>query len=141
MPVFFLIYVSSATHLFTEAELRDLLEVSRRNNSALGVTGMLLYKDGNFMQFLEGEKEKVLTLSARIEKDPRHKGMITLLQQDNAEREFPEWSMGYKKLGKEKLPEAPGYSDFLDLPLTSETLLGDPSKSLKLLLNFKNMMR
>jgi hypothetical protein len=38
------------------------LEQSRENNLRLDVTGMLLYKGGNFMQMLEGEKDAVLGL-------------------------------------------------------------------------------
>jgi hypothetical protein len=139
--MFFLVYVSSAVTLFPEKELIDLLEISRCNNRALGVTGMLLYKDGNFMQFLEGPKENVLSLMEKIKKDPRHRGVITLMQQEHEEREFPEWAMGFKKMDSGTLPKIPGYSDFLDLPLTSEQFLLQPTKSLRLLLNFKNIMR
>lgn len=52
----------------------------RTNNERAGITGMLLYKDGNFMQLLEGEKEAVLRLHKNIIVDPRHKGFLTLLQ-------------------------------------------------------------
>jgi Sensors of blue-light using FAD. len=48
--MFFLVYVSSATRPFSREDLRVLLETCRKNNAELGVTGMLLYKDGNFMQ-------------------------------------------------------------------------------------------
>jgi len=51
-----LVYVSSATELFSDTQLENLLLRSRQNNSTLGITGMLLYKDGNFMQCLEGPK-------------------------------------------------------------------------------------
>ena len=139
--MFFTVYVSSATHLFTEEELNALLETSRRNNAKVGVTGMLLYKDGNFMQFLEGPKEKVRALLEKIKTDLRHKGMIVLLQEERPDREFVDWSMGFKKLGRDQLPEIPGYSDFLDLPLTSEQFLLNPSRSLRLLLSFRESMR
>jgi hypothetical protein len=139
--MFFLVYASSATKLFDEHELVSILETSRVNNLALDITGMLLYKDGNFMQFLEGPKENVLKLVAKIQRDPRHRGLITLLQQEHSEREFSEWAMGFKKLENETLPTVPGYSDFLDLPLTSEQFLLNPSKSLRLLMTFKNSMR
>jgi Sensors of blue-light using FAD len=89
------------------------------------VTGMLLYKDGNFMQFLEGEKENVISVHARISKDPRHTG-FTLLQQEESAREFTDWAMGFKKLGLEPVPKVPGYSDFINLPLTSEQFLKNP---------------
>ena len=136
--MFFLVYVSSAVRLWAEKELLDLLEKSRKNNQALGITGMLLYKEGSFMQFLEGPREKVMALMEKIKKDPRHRGVITLLQQEHPEREFPEWTMGFKMVESDQLP---GYSDFLNLPLTSEQFLMNPSKSLRLLLNFKNILR
>jgi hypothetical protein len=49
--------------------------------------------------------------------------------------------MGFKNVESDSLPQLPGYSDFLDLPLTSEQFLMNPSKSLRLLLNFKNILR
>ena len=139
--MFFLVYVSSATHLFTEQELVDLLEVSRVNNAKLDVTGMLLYKEGNFMQFLEGPKDKVCALYEKIRLDPRHRGVLLLLQQEHTEREFTEWAMGFKRLDSQTPMEVPGYSDFLELPLTSEQFLLHPSRTLRLLMNFKQAMR
>jgi hypothetical protein len=139
--MFFLIYVSSAVKLLSQKELFDILEVSRRNNEKVGITGMLLYKEGNFMQFLEGPKEEVCATLDRIKKDPRHRGLIVLLQQEHPNREFTEWAMGFKTLQSERLPDVPGYSDFLDLPLTSDEFLSHPSKCLRLLLNFKSIMR
>jgi hypothetical protein len=139
--MFFSIYVSSAVELFSEKELVDLLEISRKNNHAVGLTGMLLYKDGNFMQFLEGEKSQVKALMVKIEKDPRHTGLITLLEQESDRREFSEWAMGFKKLGPEALAEVPGYSDFMNTSLMSEQFVSNPSQSLKLLLKFRDLMR
>jgi hypothetical protein len=139
--MYLLVYVSSAVNLFSEQELTELLTKARLNNQALGITGMLLYKDGNFMQFLEGPKEAVLSLMDKIKRDPRHRGVIVLIQEERAEREFADWEMGFKKLNAETPLEVPGYSDFLDLPLTSEQFLLNPSKSLKLLLNFRKVVR
>lgn len=136
-----MVYVSSATELFSDAQLESLLLKSRRNNEALGITGMLLYKDGNFMQCLEGSKDLVLNLDAKIKSDPRHRGMLVLLREENAERQFNKWAMGFKKIDATTASESTGYSDFLDLPLTSATFQSNPSKSLKLLLSFKQAMR
>jgi len=57
-----LVYVSSAVTFFSSAELVTLLEKSRANNTRLGISGLLLYKDGNTMQLLEGERDIVLAL-------------------------------------------------------------------------------
>ena len=43
------VYVSSAVRPLTEDEILDILLVARQNNERLGVTGMLLYRDGNFL--------------------------------------------------------------------------------------------
>ncbi len=63
--MFFLVYVSSATRPFSGEDLRALLETCRKDNAELGVTGMLLYKDGNFMQVLEGDEDAVRVGSTR----------------------------------------------------------------------------
>ena len=68
--------------------LLELLAVARRNNPRAGVTGQLLYKDGNFMQLIEGDEAAVRALFARIERDPRHGGVIVLLDHVVPEREF-----------------------------------------------------
>jgi hypothetical protein len=51
----YLVYVSSAVKPFLSSELVDLLSKSHVYNTEVGITGMLLYKDGNFMQTIEGE--------------------------------------------------------------------------------------
>jgi len=67
-----LVYVSSAVKPFTDQELLGLLEKARENNQKLGITGMLLYKNGDFMQALEGDEQVVLSLADHIAKDLRH---------------------------------------------------------------------
>ena len=74
--MFQIVYASSALQPFTKPELQALLEQARPKNDKLGVTGMLLYKDGNFMQVLEGEQDVVGKLVETIERAPRHKGVL-----------------------------------------------------------------
>ena len=139
--MYHLVYVSSAVKPFTEQELIGLLAVSRKNNERDGITGMLLYRDGNFMQHLEGPKENVVSSMRRISLDPRHRGIIALLQGETKERTFSEWAMGFKTLSAETAKEHPGFSDFLETPLNSEEFQVQPSRSLKLLQTFKEKMR
>lgn len=58
---------------FSEGEPVSLLQQSRENNLRLGITGLLLYKDLDFTQVIEGEDSTVQKLSSRIERDPRHR--------------------------------------------------------------------
>lgn len=138
--MFHFVYASTATKLFTKPELRELLSKAERNNVKLGLTGMLLYKDGNFLQVLEGQKEVVMKLAATIGADSRHKGVLVLLQGSTEERDFPDWSMGFRDLEDRGAAKTPGYSDFMNTPLTGEEFANDPRRSMKLLLLFKKNM-
>jgi hypothetical protein len=134
-----LVYVSSAVRPFTPEELAALLEKSRRNNAHAEISGMLLYKDGNFMQALEGPERAVDALRAKIAEDPRHRGMLTLLRRAITERSFAAWAMAFHDLNLSGDGAPPGYSEFLNTPLTREEFV-DPSRCQKLLLTFKRSM-
>ena len=135
-----LVYVSSATQLFSEEDLKALLEQSREKNARLGVTGMLLYKDGNFMQVLEGADDAVTRLYSTIQNDPRHHGVLELVRQQIEAREFASWSMGFKNLRDANLQQTPGYSTFLNEPLNSASFHADPTRAQKLLGMFREKM-
>ncbi len=92
-----LIYVSTAIRIFSNAEIGEILESSRRYNSKVGITGMLLSHRGSFLQMLEGQEHVVSECYARIEKDPRHKSPIVLVRKQTPQRVFPLWSMGHAK--------------------------------------------
>ncbi len=94
--IYKLVYVSSASKPMSQGEILELLEISRQNNFLLDVTGILLCYEGNFFQLLEGEKETVKDLYAKISEDGRHRGVIRIFSEVAEEREFPNWSMGYK---------------------------------------------
>ncbi len=138
--MFYLVYVSSAVRSFSTDDLRALLATSRKNNAELGITGMLLYKEGNFMQVLEGDERTVRALYEKIGVDPRHSGEITLQQGFVDERQFPDWSMGFRDLNSPEIRATQSYSEFLNTPLTGQEFSGDPSRSQKLLLTFKRTM-
>ena len=134
--MFHLVYVSSAVIRFQESELTDLLHVARENNKLHRVTGMLLYIDGNFIQALEGEKADVKAIYAKIEQDQRHRGLVVLLEGELAQRNFPNWSMGFRNIGREEGKSRPGFSDFLDQKAHSAA---PDSSALRLLEHFRTI--
>ena len=93
-----LLYASAGVRRFAGAEIEDILETSRRNNAVTGITGMLLYADGNFIQYIEGEAEALDALFARISADRRHRRPMVLSRGPIEARGFSDWSMGYKPL-------------------------------------------
>ena len=76
-----LIYTSVATQDFSNTALVKLLETSRANNAAAGITGMLLYADRSFFKILEGETDAVEGVFQRITSDSRHTQLVTIIRE------------------------------------------------------------
>jgi hypothetical protein len=108
-----LIYASAAAVPFDEATLEALLRKARENNHRLGVTGLLLYDKGSFLQVLEGEEAVVRPLFDHICKDPRHSKATLLRLAEVEQRAFGEWSMGFVSERRFRLGAIPGYDDYL----------------------------
>jgi hypothetical protein len=77
------------------AELDALLAKSRLRNEADGISGVLLFGGGNFMQYFEGPRAKVDALFHRLEGDTRHHDMRVLLRDPVEMRRFSSWTMGF----------------------------------------------
>lgn len=76
-------------------ELGPLVEVSRRRNEALEVTGALIFTGSFFAQFLEGPAEGIAALKASIERDPRHTDVRTARIEPCEDRRFGAWTLAY----------------------------------------------
>jgi hypothetical protein len=109
-----LTYLSSASRKLDQSDLEAILAVSRHNNAASGLSGMLLYADEHFIQTLEGEPEVVDAAYDRIQRDPRHRNVVIALREEIDERRFAEWTMGFQVLTAEETAAIPGFNDYLD---------------------------
>lgn len=107
----YLAYVSSATNKLSEKELLSLLEKAKVNNERSGITGLLIYIDGNIIQILEGEKDNVYDIYSKISSDHRHTGILKLLEGSLSERNFKEWSMQFKSLSYAETSLITGYKN------------------------------
>jgi hypothetical protein len=138
MSLITLVYVSASHHLMSDDELKAILEVSRRNNARDNITGMLLYRDGYFIQALEGEEEAVNATYAKIVRDPRHFNCIVVYRNAISQRSFASWAMGFNHISQVD-PDAPEeVRDFLDHPLEPSRLTDKPTIAVHLLENFRD---
>jgi hypothetical protein len=96
-----------------EAELLELLEAARVRNGELGITGLLLYAEGNFIQVIEGAPDGVELLYRRIKRDPRHRRFTPLLDHMIESRNFEGWQMGFERIKSEALRQATGVADLM----------------------------
>lgn len=88
-----LTYQSRASTIPTEAELNELVANARSRNHSVGVTGMLLYEDGHFLQTLEGPPEGLGAVWESIQNDERHTDIEILTEHYVGSRLFSEWDL------------------------------------------------
>ena len=105
-------YVSVATNDMSDADIGAILSTSRTNNAAHDLTGALLFHQGRFIQVLEGPEDEVRARFAIIGTDDRHRNVQVVTEKFIAERQFPEWTMGFRPLPESALVDQPGFNDF-----------------------------
>ena len=89
-------YVGNSNSMFSD--IGDIITTSKANNPKRGITGILLYHKGNFVQVLEGEEAALRGLMQIIEKDERHKDLRYLVDENITERGFDQWNMDFFNL-------------------------------------------
>ena len=94
-----LLYVSRAVDT-SPAAIEAILTQSRLHNPASGITGVLCYGAGTFLQAIEGGRMAVNDLYGHIQRDARHKDVVLLHYEEIMERRFGGWTMGQVNLGK-----------------------------------------
>jgi hypothetical protein len=139
-PLVSLVYVSSAVTQSSQTELLAIVQKARDFNTAHGITGMLLHKDGNFMQVLEGPRAEVLKLMEKIRQDSRHTSVLRLLMEPVNERQFKDWSMGFRDLYTLSSKEMEIFRPYLSAASADEKFLDEPA-AYKLLRYFRENLR
>ncbi|MDF7814799.1 BLUF domain-containing protein [Hymenobacter sp. YC55] len=104
-----IIYMSRGVGSMSETDLRTLLQQARSENERQGITGALVYGDGQFMQIIEGEESVLATLYAKLLQDPRHINVVKLADKQILQRSFEDWSMGFQVVSPEEFTELTGY--------------------------------
>jgi hypothetical protein len=88
-------YISKQTYPLSNAEVRDILQRSVSNNSSKGITGMLIFYRGTFLQVLEGDQKLVTELYERLRLDRRHKEVQLIDKKEVNAPSFSSWGMGF----------------------------------------------
>ena len=94
-----LLYCSRSVDTSPEA-IEAILTQSRQHNPVSGITGILCYGGGIFLQAIEGGRLQVSELFGHIAKDPRHMDVALLASVVIFERRFGGWSMGQVNISK-----------------------------------------
>lgn len=89
------IFQSRVARKLRAPDLLVLHNLCRRENTELGVTGVMVYHDGLFFQVLEGDEDVLVQMVQRIMNDPRVVGAQVLDHGPIEDRAFPTWRMCY----------------------------------------------
>ncbi|PKV49718.1 FAD-dependent sensor of blue light [Aquimarina sp. MAR_2010_214] len=88
-------YVSTVNPNISNSDMKALMNYVRLNNNAIGLTGILIYSEGNFFQILEGEEQTVKMMFEKIRKDHRHHNIIKMLDKEIVTSPFSEYHSSF----------------------------------------------
>jgi hypothetical protein len=125
--------------LLSQQQLVEILDKSIENNKKTDITGMLLYKSGNFMQYIEGPKDNILKLMEVIGEDDRHNTIIEIMSGEISTRNFADWSMGFYNM--DQLPDLPRFQDYIALNLNSKTFNDEGRNAFDFMMTFNEINR
>ena len=93
--IYYLIYVSDSSNFQNKEEVNEILDTVSIRNNTLNISGFLVFKNGNFLQLLEGDKAAVINLFSKIKKDTRHKNVTQILENESLNRIFDDYESGF----------------------------------------------
>jgi hypothetical protein len=99
-----ILYSSTFTGHDHQKSIDEILLKSRKNNQVNNLSGILLFRNGDFLQLIEGEKINVYYTLKKIRDDQRHMNMKMLYEGEIQKRIFEGWQMAFK-FEKDKNPE------------------------------------
>lgn len=90
-----LVYMSTAVGVLRAEELDRIYFRAQSANAQAGITGLMLFYEGVFLQMLEGPAAGVSSLMERVRRDRRHSNLIVLEAGPADERLFPDAPMRF----------------------------------------------
>lgn len=93
-----LTYTSWARPSISDGDVEDILKSAHTNNPLDGISGVLIFNGGAFMQVLEGSEQAIDEMVERLRRDKRHSNFFIREERLVTERAFPDWSMAYLRL-------------------------------------------
>lgn len=117
-------YRSTANPILNFEDLEAILAEAIARNSALNISGCLIYHNNSFVQILEGKKKDVLHVYGKIKTDARHQSISLLWDNKVEHRFFEEWHMAFYR------PENKNEEKFVNDLLLFSKLTEKPSSAL-----------
>ena len=93
-----LCYISKQKDSLSSSNLEDLFQFVVETNTTLNISGVLLHNNNFFLQVLEGDKDSIQDLFAKIRRDQRHHELLLILNQKVENRIFNNYEATFSVL-------------------------------------------
>ena len=118
-PYSFILYVSQATDALDQSAQIALREKAILNAHIKDITGVLVYRKGFFMQYIEGQEQAVHELFSKLRGNDRHFNVRILSQGAVEARLFFDWTIR-RVLGENPRPSSQSLIDLFETVLSSK---------------------
>lgn len=122
-----IVYMSTAVGVLRAEELDRIYLRAKSVNARAGITGLLLFYEGAFVQAVEGPAAGVASLMERIRRDRRHSGLLTLEAGSCVERTFPDSPMHFVAARNLTTGEKQAFSDLRQAVSATSHMVGAPA--------------
>jgi hypothetical protein len=113
IDLYCLLYISRMKEEYNKEDIEYMLNLFREKNKENGISGLMLYYEGNIIQYIEGNKKDVYILYNNIKNDIRHYNITKVVDESVIKRNFVNWQMGFKELNQDEL----SHTKFIDFSL------------------------
>ncbi|QLG86894.1 BLUF domain-containing protein [Chitinibacter bivalviorum] len=122
-----LTYISHSKKMLTEDMRMQLMRECQVRNAHSNITGLLLYQQGFFLQYIEGEPHTVRSVYQHIQRDQRHEDIELISEEVLMERRFPHWTMFFRDYDFVYPHIRQDYGELTTLAKVVEALEEDPA--------------
>lgn len=102
IDLYCLLYISRMKENYSKERIEDMLKLFQRGNKKYNISGLMLYYEGNIIQYIEGNKKDLYILYNNITNDIRHYNITKVIDESIMTRNFKDWSMGFKELNHDE---------------------------------------
>jgi len=135
--LFHIVYISHETQPLTTKDIKNIESAAQQRNCKHDVSGLLLYNNARFMQFLEGPKDHIEMIFSLIKKDNRHHKIEVLIHEPIVKRQFTNWHMKLASVDDIDATGGPIYHKLFDVENDSIESIDIAMSSMNLLQDFK----
>ena len=89
-----------ASRQFSSSDIKEIVKQLSVRNSQYGLTGILIYNNGEFYQILEGEEETIQKMRDEIIHDSLHGSVHVIWEGQIQDRGYTNWGLSPSMMGE-----------------------------------------